>query len=343
MSQVEFVADAAANSGGGECSSLPLLHGWWLAGAVAIGAVVVLLLLGLCRLSINLSDWQFVLLAVIVLVTSATRFTTRGALTQNWIRLRDLAEGLLISLSITALGAIGSYQVAALTSGFADAQLQQIDQLLHFNWIEWYETVVAHPTLQWSGAAAYGSIYVSPLVLVAYFAWTGKLAHFRQLAAIYWLATVLTLLLFPLMPARGTLAYLWQGPIPYMPTNGLYQDAIIPALRARSMHVIDLASLRGLVCAPSFHTVCAVMFIVAAWRHRAMRWTVVPVNLAMLAAIPVEGTHYLIDMILGAVVAAISIAAVRAFVQWLAQPALRLQSIPYAFGSWRGNRLPAEG
>jgi len=42
-----------------------------------------------------------------------------------------------------------------------------------------------------------------------------------------------------------------------------------------------------------------------------LRAPLVAVNAAMLLSTPVEGTHYLIDMILGAVVAVVAIVAVR--------------------------------
>jgi membrane-associated phospholipid phosphatase len=122
----------------------------------------------------------------------------------------------------------------------------------------------------------------------------------------------MTLMLFPLFPAKGALEYLWHGPIPYMPTNGLYQGEIIPALRAHTFGAINLGALRGLVCAPSFHTVCATIFIATALPMRRLRWVLVPLNAAMLLATPVEGTHYLSDMVMGFIVAMTAIGIVRA-------------------------------
>jgi len=92
-----------------------------------------------------------------------------------------------------------------------------------------------------------------------------------------------------------------------LPESEMWQAGVIPALRAHQVHVVDLGHLRGLVSAPSFHTAAAVLFIHTAWRSRDLRWPVLGINLAMLLATPVEGTHYLTDMILGAAVAAVAI------------------------------------
>ena len=55
----------------------------------------------------------------------------------------------------------------------------------------------------------------------------------------------------------------------------------------------------------------AVLYIIAAWPIRRLRWPLLALNIAMLLATPVEGTHYLTDMIVGAMVAVAASIAVR--------------------------------
>uniref|UniRef100_UPI0026256566 phosphatase PAP2 family protein n=1 Tax=Novosphingobium sp. TaxID=1874826 RepID=UPI0026256566 len=86
---------------------------------------------------------------------------------------------------------------------------------------------------------------------------------------------------------------------------------IIPALRAHAIQAIDLGTVQGIVCAPSFHTASAVILMVTAWPFPALRRVIVPVNIAMLLSTPVEGTHYLTDMLLGAAVAALACVTIR--------------------------------
>ncbi|WP_243652628.1 phosphatase PAP2 family protein [Novosphingobium sp. PhB165] len=211
---------------------------------------------------------------------------------------------------ISLMGATASYPVAALTHGYADVALQRVDEALGFNWLGWYRTVAAHPVLQLLGTAAYRSIYVTPALLLWAKARAGQHAEAYRFIAGFWLAAVITLAVFSLMPAVGPFSHLWHGAIPYMPESELWQSGLIPALRAHSVHIVDLAKLRGIVSAPSFHTAAAVLYIVAAWRMPSMRWPIVALNVAMLLSTPVEGTHYLIDMLLGAVVAVVSLALI---------------------------------
>jgi membrane-associated phospholipid phosphatase len=94
-----------------------------------------------------------------------------------------------------------------------------------------------------------------------------------------------------------------------MPTSALYQSQLIPELRNGSLQQVSLGALRGLVCAPSFHTTSAVLFMLTAWPIRSLRWPLIAVNVAMLFSIPVEGTHYLADMIGGVLVALVAYSA----------------------------------
>jgi membrane-associated phospholipid phosphatase len=93
-----------------------------------------------------------------------------------------------------------------------------------------------------------------------------------------------------------------------MPESELWQPQLIPALRAHEVHVIDLTRLRGLVSAPSFHAAAATLYIAYGWTIPRLRWPVLGMNAAMLLATPVEGTHYLTDILLGIAVAVVAIA-----------------------------------
>lgn len=216
--------------------------------------------------------------------------------------------------AISLMGATASYPVAALTRGYADATLQRIDLALGFDWLGCYRLVAAHPVLQALGTTAYRSIYVTPALLLWSAARAGDHVRAYRFLAGFCVAAVITLAVFGLMPAVGPFSFLWHGAIPYMPESELWQQGLIPALRAHQVHIVDLGHLRGIVSAPSFHTAAAVLYIVAAWRIPGLRWPIVALNAAMLLSTPVEGTHYLIDMILGAAVAVLSLGAVRAHV-----------------------------
>ncbi len=242
------------------------------------------------------------------LLAAVARFVLRSP-AAPWQRvLRDTVEYVGLFCSISLLGAVASYAVAATSTGFADRSLETFDHILRFDWVRWYDFEVAHPALVPVSRIAYQSIFVTPAILLGYFAFQGRKAEARWFIASFWLAAVITLLLFTCFPAQGPLGFLWHGPIPYMPTSAMYQVDLIPALRDHAIRAVPLVGLHGLVSAPSFHTVSAVLYIAAAWPIARLRWPILLLNAAMLLATPVEGTHYLTDMIVGALVALATLA-----------------------------------
>jgi hypothetical protein len=212
-------------------------------------------------------------------------------------------EYVLLLASISLLGVIATYPIAYLSRDFCDALLLRADEALGFSWAGWYDIVAAHRPIQILEQAFYGSVFVTPLILSAYFAYFGQRARAHLFIASYWLAVIVTLILFAFFPAKGALAFLSHGALPYVPKGGLEQAAIIQGLKGHRMHEVRLDTLHGLVSLPSFHTAAAVLYVIAAWPIERLRWPVLVVNLIMLASIPVEGTHYLTDMIVGALVA----------------------------------------
>ncbi len=300
----------------------------WLASALIVGAM-------LAAAHETISVRAPVALAILsgILIAGWLRIAFRDAATRAQQVVRDASEYVGLFAAASLIGAVASYPDAAQSSGFADAALARIDRTLHFDWIGWYEMVAAHPLLQWAGAIVYQNIFLSPAILLAHYALAGRKAAARRFLLAFWLGAMLTLALYPHLVALGPLATLWHGPIPYMPTSALYQLELIPVLRAHTLDVVDVGALRGLVCAPSFHTSCAVIYAAFAWRERALRWPLGALNGAMLLATPIEGTHYLADMILGAMVAATAVAAALRVPASLGARAVRGSAIRAPIGS----------
>ncbi len=285
---------------------LRIIPGEWFIAGLSLSVLIVAIMLVREQLHIQVETTSTAIYGGLALLGGSLRYAFHDPRSQRQRIVRDGAEYIGLLMLMCLLGAVASYPVAAVSAGFADSSLERIDHLLHFNWIGWYDVVSAHPALQMLGSAAYVSIYVTPAILLGYFACVGRRAEARLFLAAFWLSAVLTLVLFLCFPAEGPLAFLWTGRIPYMPMSALYQAQLIPALRAHSIHEICLGTMHGLVCAPSFHTTSAVLYIAAAWRVPKLRWPLIALNCAMLLATPVEGTHYLADMICGALLAVIA-------------------------------------
>ena len=295
-----------------ERDRLTLISGRWLGGALAGGALLVVMMMAYTRLVLDERSMGDRIVAITSIAVPLLLFRFRSPRSRvEWIA-RDAVEFFGAFALISLGGALASYAVAACTHGYADHALERSDRLLRFDWLSWYDLVAAHSWLQHVSRAAYDSIFVMPAILLGYFAATGRRGQARFFVASFGLAGFLTLVLFPLAPARGPLATLWHGPIPYVPVSALYQLEIIPRLRDHALHVVEVGGLHGLVSAPSFHAASALLYAAAAWRAGLLRWPLLAVDVAMLLATPVEGTHYLTDVIAGLLVGAVALGSLHA-------------------------------
>lgn len=119
-----------------------------------------------------------------------------------------------------------------------------------------------------------------------------------------------------------------------MPISRFDEIAVIEALRNGSMTTIDVAMLKGIINFPSFHASAAILFIWGAWPFRPLRWPFVAVNILMLAATPIEGTHYLADVLGGVVVAFAAIGT-----SHLRKRVIGGNLRPLSFGDWQLGKL----
>ena len=284
----------------------------WILSLMTTSLIIVAVMIGWAGLSIDFLKPSNAVYLLALILLGCIRFTLRERRGKRTKIAMDFCEYIGLFVFISLLGATASYPAAVATSGFVDAELAYLDMLLGFDWPSWYQLVSGNQALQTLGSLAYANIYLSPVLILGGLAITGERARAQLFLLSFWFAAVVTLIMFLAIPAVGPLAYLWKGPITYMPTSALYQAELLPLLQERGMGQVDLGALQGLVCAPSFHTAAAVIFIVIAWQCKYLRWPLILLNGAMLLSTPVEGTHYLIDMICGAFVGLFAIGTIGA-------------------------------
>jgi membrane-associated phospholipid phosphatase len=82
-------------------------------------------------------------------------------------------------------------------------------------------------------------------------------------------------------------------------------------VRDGSLRHLELFGLAGLVTFPSFHAASAALYAWAFWSVRWFRPVAVVANAMMLAATPIDGGHYFIDLIAGIVAAVLAIMAAK--------------------------------
>ncbi|GLR48079.1 phosphatase PAP2 family protein [Sphingomonas astaxanthinifaciens] len=208
---------------------------------------------------------------------------------------------------ICLAGAVGSYAAAALSNGYVDHRMAAVDQFLGFDWPFLYGLMAASPTAQLVSKLAYASIFVGPQFVLLALCATGEDARARRFVTIYGMTLIVVVMVFPLVPAVGPITHYGVAEPDYVTATSSRHVEIIEALRAGSLRTVDVGEVAGLISVPSFHAATALLLIWAAWPLRRARYLVGLVNIAMLVATPIEGNHYLVDVIAGLALAAAAI------------------------------------
>ena len=216
-----------------------------------------------------------------------------------------------------------------------DGLLASIDGQLGFHWpamLAWFD---AHPFLAdiaWVSYNLYDvQVAAVPLCLV--------LAGRYYRLHVYFLAFSLALLLihFALYFVPALAAYHFHGLDPSMhPHITLdYGNRHVPeVLGMRDGSIKDLARpVFGIVTFPSFHATYAVLATWALWGLPRLRYPALVINLFMIAATPLHGSHYLTDVIGGAITAVLSVLAAERILRAVLRRVARASRAPRPNGT----------
>jgi hypothetical protein len=207
-----------------------------------------------------------------------------------------------------------SFLVNTLSFPLRDQQFADADALVGFDWVGWAKFVYAHPAFHFIQEISYASHFWQPLVLILIFSVWGPRTRNAELLTAVILAVLLTMGLDAFLPAIGP-----------MDANGIQAEGKITLdLRHGVRRIYDYA---GIIAFPSFHTVMALLFTWAARDRLETLFPAIILNGLMLISIPVVGDHYLVDMIGGAVVTALSIVGQRKLTAYQPQPNVLNQSL----------------
>ena len=239
-----------------------------------------------------------VLLAIVLMISLSWLY---GA-SRRSLRLANMAHyaGLWIAFTIT--GAVFTYLAATFRLPLRDPELAAVDGWLRFDWVAWFRFVGNSPILRVGLGLAYSSLFVQILVSIFYFCHVDKPDRNQELWSTAAVSLLITALLSALIPAAGAGVYFGASDLP----NLTYLPHFL-ALRDGTLTHIAVENMQGIVTFPSYHTVLAVLLTYAYRGQGHMLFAIAALNVLMLLSIPVYGSHYLSDMLAGALIALLSI------------------------------------
>ena len=237
------------------------------------------------------------------------------------------AQMVLITVVMTPL----TYVAASTNLPMQDASLFAIDRKLGLDWAAYVGFVDDHPAL--AAWLNYGytmirwPIFAIPVILAA----TRRYRRIEEFTFAFGLALIATTIISALVPANGVYAQVGLDPASLKNINPQpYLDQLrdLPPTREGVLRHLELLGLGGIVTFPSFHAASAVLYAWALWVVRGLRPIVILVNGVMLAATPLNGGHYFIDVIAGVTIAVVAIVTARLVGRLIARRETGLALIP---------------
>lgn len=214
-----------------------------------------------------------------------------------------LSSGLLLTCVVAALGANMPLQ---------DRMLATLDASLGFDWVGYLRFVNAHPLLGAVFHLAYICMLPQFALVVPALAVTNNGPRLQAFTLAVGLSLTVTIAVFFFVPAATNYSALHLSAADYPNLTPVAQSGtwaqLLGSLRSELGYVVRLGTLDGMICFPSFHTSAAILFIWALWPLRLLRWPIAALNGLIIATTPVEGAHYLVDVIAGTIVAVGAIA-----------------------------------
>jgi membrane-associated phospholipid phosphatase len=200
---------------------------------------------------------------------------------------------------------------------FTDNWLATADTFIGFDWMQYALWLDKYPVLIYFMDYSYTGLttYSIGLFLLLLFG-RNPTERCQELVVLFFSTALICSTVGMFFPAEAAAVHynaqreLFRSVDPWV---GSYHISHLQALRTNPGHVLTLNNLPGLVTFPSFHTA---MGIVAIYCARGTPWLFGPsliVNLLMIGSTPLLGSHYLIDVIAGASIAAGAILALRQF------------------------------
>lgn len=197
-----------------------------------------------------------------------------------------------------------------------DPWLSHADRLLGFDWkgtLAWADSVARDwPAVETVAKTAYDSLLWQVSGVILALSLSGQYGRLQRFVISYMVSVVAAATICGFIPAVGAYEYYGITPDMHPHLRLTVMNVHLPdylSLRAGTFETFSLTKANGIITFPSFHSSLAVIFAWAVWRTPFIRWPGLALNVAMLAATPLYGSHFLSDVIAGAAIAPLAILA----------------------------------
>ena len=215
------------------------------------------------------------------------------------------------------LGSLAQSVLATTSLPTADAFLARIDAKIGFDWLLTFHTWQAVPGVFLALSLVYSSLTWQPVLLISLLAAGNRVEDAWRFLTAWGISLLAVTLIFPFFPAYANFAVLKIAPSDapdIMVSAGWAFAKNFDALRDGSTVLIGREHLDGLVTFPSFHASAGILLAAGFASLRRWAWPFCILNALMVVSAVFVGAHYLVDILVGILVALAGWLAAQRFV-----------------------------
>lgn len=249
---------------------------------------------------LSLGSWTIALRGVVTILVAIAVFHSplvfRRYRDDFYIRTTVQSVNLLI-VFMAASGTL-SYLVVSTNAPLIDASLAAWDRALGFDWPACNAWLRRHPVPETVLRFAYASGLLQMIFVVLFLSFTARAQRLEAFLRLFVFATLATVVLSGPFPAAGA----WKFFVGSVPAADIASMSHFELLREGHVRHIPLGEMQGLISIPSLHAAMAVLLVHA--MRRTLLWPMfVVLDAAMIVSTPVDGGHYFVDVLAGALLA----------------------------------------
>ena len=278
-------------------SSMNRLIACALVGTLGVTAVGM----SLTRIGVRLNPALFVHVGLVTLLFLGCRhYAIRGE--RRAFHLMLIASWIALT---TNLHLLPMFLAGRLEAPLVDETLAGWDRALGIEAVDIVAWMRRHPAADHFFGLIYGSLLLLIVAGVIVVPLAGRIAAALENIVATFLSIFISFPIFAAFRARGPWSH--YGYVPMIDQRGY--EAQLAALQAPGWFLIDFRYKEGLICFPSYHTILAVLAAASLGRVPYLRPTAFVWAALIVASTLTTGSHYVVDVLAGLLVAAISMGA----------------------------------
>jgi PAP2 superfamily len=216
-------------------------------------------------------------------------------------------SAMILFFMIPTLMAIGilNHLVMTLPVPLTDDMLANLDQKLGLNWSEYAYALAHFDFVSTTMFRIYNGLMPAILLVALEAVIVSDYQRCKEFLTLIVTALVFTVLLASFFPATGAMDRFADAHLKslFPEGSGTYFITQLLEVRGGDPLLIDPARLTGLSSVPSFHTIACILLIYGSRGHPVRSPVITVLAIIIIAATPVYGGHYFVDIIAGAIVA----------------------------------------